>query len=115
MRFSSPRLASLLPATLLLLVACSPSKPIVKGGCQTNGDCTEGYICISNVCAAPAVPMCGAQMVCHLDTDCDSLQCGNDDGCCRSQCNTAADCTDTQECVNHVCREVGLGCESAQD
>lgn len=117
MRSSYPRFAPLLfVGVAALLAGCPAPTPqvIVPGSCQTNGDCATGKICVSGTCTAPVMAMCGAQMVCHVDADCDSLQCG-DDGCCRSACTDSSSCTDEQECVNHVCRDVGAGCTSSAE
>jgi Cys-rich repeat protein len=114
MRSFQPRrafLAALVAANALLgLAGCPKPKPIVAQ-CKSNADCSGGDVCASGVCAPPAVPQCDGQQVCHADSDCPSGQCTGE-GCCLAVCTNSSSCTDTQECVNNVCQDIGAGCSS---
>ena len=105
--FFTAVLAALLSLSTGLLVACggSGSEPV---GCIDNGDCDEGFACVSDACS---------EVECLDSSGCSQGEYCAENYVCRTGCLEDADCiagevcdTETRECETYGCRDTQLDC-----
>ncbi|MFI5301701.1 MAG: hypothetical protein ACHREM_26735, partial [Polyangiales bacterium] len=83
--------------------ACDAAGASCKTMCATNGDCTNGYVCVSNACV-PQSTSCTADGLSTITNDGQTSSCAPFK-CKGGRCPTS--CATTQDCTS------GLICDSA--